>query len=210
MPEVRDPIGEQLAAARRNQILDAATVTFAEKGFHRTTIRDVARSAGVADGTIYNYFGSKDDLLLGILDRLNETEDRDARFAQGAEEDPAAFFAAYLRHRMSIVWPNAEVFRAVLPEILVSPKLRDQYYGQVIGPTMAIAERYFGAQMEQGSLRRLDPALTSRSIAATILGLLLLQLLGDEELAARREELPDVLAALLFDGLRAPGSGERA
>ncbi len=69
-------IQAQLAAARRTQILDAATRVFASKGFNRATIRDVARDAGVADGTIYNYFANKTDLLFGLLDRLNDTERR--------------------------------------------------------------------------------------------------------------------------------------
>ena len=47
---MKDSIQEQLIAARRNQILDAATKVFAEKGFHPTTIKDIAREAGIADG----------------------------------------------------------------------------------------------------------------------------------------------------------------
>ncbi len=44
---------------------------FAERGFHRATIHEVARATGVADGTIYTYFEHKTALLQGILDRLN-------------------------------------------------------------------------------------------------------------------------------------------
>ena len=58
MKDTHDPIQELVKKARRNQILDAATKVFAEKGFHSTTIKDIAREAGIADGTIYNYFGS--------------------------------------------------------------------------------------------------------------------------------------------------------
>src|SRR5262249_49537011 len=87
----------QLVAARRTQILDAATRVFASKGFNRATIRDVAQTAGVADGTIYNYFASKTDLLFGLLDRLNDTERRPASLAQAAEAPFSAYFRAYLR-----------------------------------------------------------------------------------------------------------------
>ena len=59
-------------AARREQILDAATTVFAAKGFHRATIKEVARAAGVADGTIYNYFENKAALLLGLLGPVDE------------------------------------------------------------------------------------------------------------------------------------------
>src|SRR5262249_47192429 len=103
----------QLVAARRAQILDAATRVFARKGFNRATIRDVARDAGIADGTIYNYFANKADLLIGLLDRLNETEQRPASLAQAAQAPLADFFRAYLRQRVEVVWSNADLFRAV-------------------------------------------------------------------------------------------------
>src|SRR5436305_2226328 len=100
MPKKTDPIQTVLADARRNQILDAATNVFAEKGFHDATIRQVAKRAGIADGTIYLYFKSKDDLLLGILDRLNETEQRPTDFGQAIQMDFPGFVAGYLRHRL--------------------------------------------------------------------------------------------------------------
>ncbi len=118
MAKTHDPIQELLIAARRTQILDAATTVFAEKGFHRATIKDIARVANIADGTIYTYFASKTDVLLAILNRLNETTEREQQFAQGSAQDLRSFFLAYVRQRMSLLWPNAEVFRAVLPEML--------------------------------------------------------------------------------------------
>src|SRR5579859_573870 len=191
-----DPIQELVAAARRKQILDAATQVFAEKGFHRATIKDIARVAGIADGTIYTYFASKDEVLLAVLDRLNETTERKQQFVLGDEQDLKAFFRAYLQQRMALLWPNAEVFRAVLPELLVNGELRRQYYEQVLAPTIAVGEQFFQAQNEQ---LQINIPLTVRAIAGTLLGLLLLQLLGDQEIAQQWEALPDVLTTLFFD-----------
>ena len=191
-----DPIQTMLVAARRTQILDAAITVFSEKGFHRATIKEIARVAGIADGTIYTYFASKDEVLLAVLDRLNETTARRQQFVLGDEQDLKAFFRAYLQQRMALLWPNAEVFRAVLPELLVNGELRRQYYEQVLAPTIAVGEQFFQAQNEQ---LQINIPLTVRAIAGTLLGLLLLQLLGDEVLARQWETLPDVLTALFFD-----------
>jgi len=185
-----------VTAARRKQILDAATQVFAEKGFHRATIKDIARVAGIADGTIYTYFASKDEVLLAVLDRLNETTERKQQFVLGDEQDLKAFFRAYLQQRMALLWPNAEVFRAVLPELLVNGELRKRYYEQVLAPTIAVGEQFFQAQSEQ---LQINIPLTVRAIAGTLLGLLLLQLLGDQEIAEQWEELPNVLTTLFFD-----------
>jgi AcrR family transcriptional regulator len=202
MPDTRDPIQELVSTARRKQILDAATQVFAEKGFHRATIKDIARVAGIADGTIYTYFASKTEVLLGILNRLNESTEREQHFVVESGQDVRAFFSSYLRQRIALLWPNAEVFRAVLPEILVNEELRTLYYQQVLAPTFTVAERYFQVQCEVGQVQISNVSLTVRAIAGTLFGLLLFQLLGDEVTAQQWEELPEVLSSLLFDGLQ--------
>jgi AcrR family transcriptional regulator len=60
---------ELAKAARREEILDAARRVFTRSGFKGTTIADVAEEAGIALGTIYLYFPSKDDLFRGLSAR---------------------------------------------------------------------------------------------------------------------------------------------
>jgi len=72
------------------RILDAAIRVFADQGFHQSTISQIARAAGVADGTIYLYFKNKDDIMAHFFS--NKTRQVFARFrevvdeAQGADE----------------------------------------------------------------------------------------------------------------------------
>jgi AcrR family transcriptional regulator len=63
----RGPVAET-AADRRKQILKAAVEVFAERGFHRTRVSDIAKKAGVAYGLIYHYFESKDEVLNSIFE----------------------------------------------------------------------------------------------------------------------------------------------
>ncbi len=189
--------------ARREQIVEAATRVFAEKGFRRATTREVAREAGVSEGTIYNYFEAKDDILMAILHRLNETERRAEDFEEGTASDFQGFLEQYLRRRMSLIWENREVFRVVLSEMLVNAELREPYLRRVIKPTMRIAEESFRSRMEQGEVRQTDAPLAMRSVAGAVLGLLVLGLLGDEEVGSRPDEVPAVLAGLLAHGLDA-------
>ncbi|WP_343081393.1 helix-turn-helix domain-containing protein [Ostreiculturibacter nitratireducens] len=53
---------------RRAQILSAARRVFAVKGLSKVTLRDVFREAGLSAGAVYNYFQSKDDLILGVTE----------------------------------------------------------------------------------------------------------------------------------------------
>ncbi|MGI9121755.1 MAG: TetR/AcrR family transcriptional regulator [Rubrobacter sp.] len=205
----RDEVRDLVVRARREQIVGAATRVFAEKGFRRATTKEVARAAGVSEGTIYNYFEDKDALLLAILDRLNETERRAADFEEGMATDFRGFLEQYLRRRISLIWENREVFRVVLSEMLVNAELRDRYVRHVVDPTMRIAEENFRSRMEQGEVRETDTPLAMRSVAGAVLGILVLGLLGDEEIGSRSDEVPDVLAGLLIHGLGAAEEEDR-
>jgi AcrR family transcriptional regulator len=57
-----------VAADRKKQILAAAVEVFAERGFHRTRVSDIAKRAGVAYGLIYHYFDSKDAVLNAVFE----------------------------------------------------------------------------------------------------------------------------------------------
>ena len=203
-------VRDLLVAARREQILRAATRVFAKKGFGRATTREVAREAGVSEGTIYNYFEDKDALLMAIMDALNETERRAADFREGLAADYEGFFGAYLGHRMALIRENREIFRVAMSEMLVNVGLRERYMREVVEPTMRIGEENFRARMEQGKARAKDVPLTMRAVAGSVLGLLLLDLLGDEEVGSRWDEASGVLSGLLVHGLENEGGGRRA
>jgi len=55
--------------ARREHILDAAETCFAQSGFHRTTMHDICKLAGVSPGALYVYFDSKEALIEGLAER---------------------------------------------------------------------------------------------------------------------------------------------
>jgi AcrR family transcriptional regulator len=198
-------VRDLLVSARREQILEAATRVFAEKGFRRATTREVAREAGVSEGTIYNYFEDKDALLMAIMDGLNETERRAEDFEEGLAKDFGGFVQAYMHRRMAFIWENRDVFRVVLSEMLVNTGLRERYMREVVEPTMRIGEENFGSRVKLGGTWATDAALATRVTAGAVLGLLVLGLLGDGEVASRWEEASGVLSGLLLSNLDIAG-----
>jgi AcrR family transcriptional regulator len=197
-----DPVQAQLIAARRKQILEAAVKVFAAKGFHQTTIKDIAREAGVAQGTIYNYFENKTALMLGIFDSLNETDRRAASFAELPSTDIRAFMKAYLRHRLMLLRAdNFEVFKVVLSEVMVNKELRELFLRNILEPTFAVAESYLRQWAAQHTAGFVDIGLTMRAVSGMVLGLIVEYLIGDQVLQTRWDELPDFLADFILDGL---------
>ncbi|MGH9903713.1 MAG: TetR/AcrR family transcriptional regulator, partial [Pyrinomonadaceae bacterium] len=64
LPSARVPVAD-----KREAILRAATHVFARNGYFNSKVADIARQAGVADGTVYLYFKSKEEILRSIFER---------------------------------------------------------------------------------------------------------------------------------------------
>ena len=80
---VRQPPGD-----KREAILRAATTVFAHNGYFNAKVADIAREAGVADGTVYLYFKSKEEILHSIFDRSVEDAIAEARKKVESISDP--------------------------------------------------------------------------------------------------------------------------
>ncbi len=101
--QVKDPA---LVTRRRRQIVDAAVPLFIEKGFHKTTTRQIAAAAGLSIGSLYEYVESKTDVLYLVCEAINgEIETAVAEAAAAAGDGKHALCQAvreYFRgcHRM--------------------------------------------------------------------------------------------------------------
>ncbi len=87
---LRMPTPPPADADKHILILNAATRVFAERGFFGAQVADIARRAGVAAGTVYLYFKSKDDLLISLFDRTMQDAIREGRAALTDIDDPSA------------------------------------------------------------------------------------------------------------------------
>ncbi|HEX4645840.1 MAG TPA: TetR/AcrR family transcriptional regulator [Verrucomicrobiae bacterium] len=111
----------------RNAILRAALELFAKRGFHRTTTKEISRRAGIAEGTLFNYFPTKEDLALYFFEReLDGLMDwfRKDKSAQDAPLPEKLF--AIIHHLLERLSPyedfiGAVYLRALQPASKLSP-----------------------------------------------------------------------------------------
>lgn len=196
---MKKTVQDQRVDARRDQILEAAAKVFAEKGFHAATIKDIARAAEIADGTIYIYFKNKTALLLGIFERM-----KDLALQEGVPEaleakDFPSFLHAYIVYPlMALRKDNFALFRIIISEIMVNAELRAQYNAQILQPTLEIDEQYFYEQAAKYGVRLKDAQLAVRTIAIVVMGMLMTEILSNEPLDGGWEEIPSYLAELII------------
>ena len=118
MPVVASPrrlTRTQPAGDKGELILRAATKLFARRGFFNTQVADVAREAGIAAGTVYLYFKSKDDLLISIFERTMGQGMEEGRRALTDVTDPVERLRVLARLHLSRLGADrdlAVVFRA--------------------------------------------------------------------------------------------------
>ncbi len=131
------------------KLLDAAATEFGEKGFHEASISGITRRAGVALGTFYTYFDSKDAIFRGLVNDMSEAVKRAAREAltepMGALEIERRALAAFLRFASE----HKEVYRIIDEAEFVDPASYRAHYETTAA---RICER-LEAGMAAGELR---------------------------------------------------------
>ncbi len=70
---------EDVSEERKEQILDAATEVFAQKGFDKARMDDIVEETGLSKGALYWYFKSKDDIIFAIMDRIFQPNSGNSR-----------------------------------------------------------------------------------------------------------------------------------
>lgn len=191
----------QRIAARKGQILGAAARLFARKGFHRTTTRDIADAAEMAEGTLYNYFSSKDELMMGIVNRLAEAQVNSTSEQEYLPMDARQFFFSILSQSHSFMDDHHEMLQSVLSEVLSNPDLRAEYSHQLIEPFTEMLEQQVSLRIHLGQIKDVPAELVSRMLVGTLLGLYLLDTFGDDVVRNRWGDLSSAYTEMIFDGV---------
>jgi len=146
-------------AQRRQLIEKAATALFVERSFNDTTIEDIAERALVSPATVYNYYGTKGELLLALVARGEEgiaekVEDFTARVAS---DDPIDLIAAVIRsnvkdtlsHLSRELWGHVVAYISTTKDDAVAPK----YLDTIADGLAAALENVLAEQIKQGKLK---------------------------------------------------------
>ena len=204
MPEARDRAKkrQRLKEQREAQILDAAARVFAKNGYARATTREIAAEAGVSEGTIYNYFDSKRDLLIAMSSRM-ALESLEQLDALPPREDVKAYVLALVKNRFHLLLKNIDLVRALMPEVLVDDDLRTAYINEVLAPAIYYLGEYIESRTEVGVFREVNTHVVARAMIGSVMsfGFLWLQQPSELEQLSREEVISEVVG-LFLDGLR--------
>jgi AcrR family transcriptional regulator len=125
-----EPEGDKQAADRRERILDNASELFAAKGYHGTTIDEIVQATGIAKGTFYIYFDSKEELLVEVIKRLIESTlvKIDRELVGKAKRDFVTRIETKGQEMIQLYLERSELLYMLLGETVGNPRLTKQLW----------------------------------------------------------------------------------
>jgi AcrR family transcriptional regulator len=124
--QVKDP---DLVKRRRRQIADAAVQLFIEKGFHKTTTRQIARAAGSSIGSLYEYFTSKEDILYMVCESIHAEVERGVTGAMSRATGGGDALAGVIREYFTVCHQMSDFILLIYQE---SQSLPAQWQNRVL------------------------------------------------------------------------------
>lgn len=196
----REPRGD-----KRERILEAAVRVFASKSFYTATVAEIAREAGVADGTIYLYFKNKDDLLIRLFEERMEEINEGIRAAIAPFERPLEKLRAFILHHLREVERKPELGEVLIVELRQSSKLMKEYEARAFREYLGILSAILDAGIADGSIRpNVEPRAVRRAIFGALDEVALSWLLGGRRFDLSRNA--EQLAEIFVRGLAAEGA----
>jgi TetR/AcrR family transcriptional regulator, fatty acid metabolism regulator protein len=154
---------------KRAAILDAATAIFAKRGFFGAQVADVARAAGIAAGTVYLYFRSKDEILTSIFDRTMQEAIAEGRTVLADVKDPVERLRRIARMHLTRLGRDRSLAIVFQVELRQTTKFMEQFSATGLRDYLAVIQQ----TIEDGQARGLFRAsLSSRTAAKVFFGAL--------------------------------------
>jgi len=152
---------------KRERIISAAIKLLSEKGFAKTKIRDIASKANVADGTVYTYFSSKEDLMMKALTEGLHNKLLEVKQITALETDAKAKIQKFFDIHAIVFTQNPEIAKFLIEDIRQIKEYYDKY------PNYSIFDEYkeymkeiFVEGISSGRFRNISPD----AFALTVIG----------------------------------------
>jgi TetR/AcrR family fatty acid metabolism transcriptional regulator len=191
----------QISQDKHERIIDAAIKVFAKKGFFNAKISEIAKEANVADGTIYLYFKSKDDILIHLFE---ESMDRLIKLIQtelAKEDNPISKLKRFIQLHFTLVEGNPNLAEVITVELRQSNKFMKEYDNVKFRDYLNLISSVIREGQAQGMIRReVKPAIIKRALFGALDEVTLPWALSEKKKYSLNE-LADQVTNLFINGI---------
>ncbi|MBO0991833.1 TetR/AcrR family transcriptional regulator [Bacillus sp. SD088] len=164
---------------KQKKIILAAIESFSEKGYSATSTSEIAKKAGVAEGTIFRHYKTKKELLMSIIGPfmtklIAPHLVKDFHKVLDQQYDHVEdFLRATMENRRNAVKRLLPVIKILLQEIPFHPELREQFLNHIAKDTFDRVEELIKGYQEKGQIIDMPPASVARLAITSALGFLI-------------------------------------
>jgi TetR/AcrR family fatty acid metabolism transcriptional regulator len=160
---------ERKTNGKYEAILRAAIKVFARSGFFNSKVADVAREAGVADGTVYLYFKNKDDILVSIFNYYMDEALAAGRASLAQTDDPIEKLRRIVRAHLERLGRDRNLAIVFQVELRSSTKFMEQFSATKVAEYLELIRAVIGDGQRQGVFRS---GLNTKIVAKVLFGAL--------------------------------------
>jgi len=186
---------------RKKEILDAAARIFAEKGYANATTREIAEAADLAEGTLYNYYGGKREILLAILDETQAVIE--AMFERAGTLETREDAVALVEQGYTLLLDALPFVRTLIAEAWLDNTILEVLSAglQRLGERV---QHFVELRIHANQFRPIDPSLATQMVLAMFVIPILPILRGVSPIpsAQERRNLAQNVIDLFIDGIR--------
>ena len=170
-PRLKQANREQILQSNRKALLEAAAIEIAHSGYNGANINQISLAAGFAKGTIYNYFPSKQALMLALLDDFAQSHYEKLADAVRVVDDPKERLLNFFDAGFDFIAKNIAPARVVVNTIYGPEEIFKSHLYRAYQPMFElVAAEILVPGIEQGCFRLMDPVATANLLMTMYLG----------------------------------------
>ena len=181
---------------KEKRILEAAISIFNEKGFSATTTNEIAKQAGVAEGTIFRYFKTKKDILSSLIVHMINLMSHKVVLASiekiltnSSNMTIEDVLRNVISDRLNLVSKFLPLFKVVMSEALFHEDIREALYNNILLKANEIFKPFYKRMVESGQIRNdIDYSIIVRSVIGNIVMFILPKMLYPDKLKPLEQE----------------------
>ncbi|MFP4589460.1 MAG: TetR/AcrR family transcriptional regulator [Candidatus Bipolaricaulota bacterium] len=199
-------MAEKRTKDKEELIREAATKVIAEQGYFQTSAQEIADKAGVSVGTIYNYFGSKEEILLDIF--AQEFEDRRKFYRELSRSDLPLFeqIRKILDRHFSQMAEHQELMSVIIQERFKPGSELGRQLNQHYEEVVRYVERLADQAQKDDQIRDCDTGVVASAMFGAVESVVAYGMLQDQSNTERFfDRAPDQLATFFWEGIKKRG-----
>lgn len=193
---------------KEEKILKSAIKLFSQKGFSATTTSEIAKDAGVAEGTVFRYYKTKKHLLIKVMGKLIEVMSEELIensagkiLKENQNINDKEILKMLLMDRLEVFNKYWDIIQVVITEMQFHKDIRESFLKNVVFKVKDVLSEFIERGIAKGRFKNFDSMVVSRTLIGTFMAYIIQKkIMGENILSENGQEIDEIIE-LFLNGL---------